>query len=81
MPTQTILTIEDDAAIRRGVVDALTFAGYQVIEAAATAPGVGLGLALCRRLAKQLGGQLEVTDSKDGTSAVLHLPLGAAAES
>ena len=33
MPTQTILTIEDDAAIRRGVVDALTFAGYQVIEA------------------------------------------------
>ena len=40
MHTQTILTIEDDAAIRRGVVDALTFAGYQVIEAAATAPGV-----------------------------------------
>ncbi len=33
MPTQIILTIEDDAAIRRGVVDALTFAGYQVIEA------------------------------------------------
>jgi len=33
MPTRTILTIEDDAAIRRGVVDALTFAGYEVIEA------------------------------------------------
>ena len=33
MPSQTILTIEDDAAIRRGVVDALTFAGYEVIEA------------------------------------------------
>jgi len=30
---QTILTIEDDAAIRRGVIDALTFAGYQVLEA------------------------------------------------
>ena len=33
MPKQTILTIEDDAAIRRGVVDALTFAGYDVLEA------------------------------------------------
>jgi DNA-binding response OmpR family regulator len=33
MPSQTILSIEDDPAIRRGVVDALTFAGYQVIEA------------------------------------------------
>jgi DNA-binding response OmpR family regulator len=29
-----ILTIEDDAAIRRGIVDALTFAGYEVIQAA-----------------------------------------------
>jgi DNA-binding response OmpR family regulator len=29
-----ILTIEDDAAIRRGIVDALSFAGYDVIEAA-----------------------------------------------
>lgn len=33
MPQQTILTIEDDDAIRRGIVDALSFAGYQVIEA------------------------------------------------
>jgi DNA-binding response OmpR family regulator len=33
MPSQTILSIEDDSAIRRGVVDALTFAGYEVIEA------------------------------------------------
>jgi DNA-binding response OmpR family regulator len=32
MPSQTILTIEDDAPIRRGVVDALTYAGYQVLE-------------------------------------------------
>lgn len=31
--SRTILTIEDDAAIRRGVVDALRFAGYQVFEA------------------------------------------------
>jgi DNA-binding response OmpR family regulator len=28
-----ILTIEDDAASRRGIVDALRFAGYEVIEA------------------------------------------------
>ncbi len=35
MPTaRQILTIEDDAAIRRGIVDALEFAGYGVIEAA-----------------------------------------------
>jgi DNA-binding response OmpR family regulator len=27
-----ILTIEDDAAIRRGIVDALSFAGYEVIH-------------------------------------------------
>ena len=33
MPAQTILTVEDDAAIRRGVVDALTYAGYSVLEA------------------------------------------------
>jgi DNA-binding response OmpR family regulator len=29
-----VLTIEDDAAIRRGIVDALHFAGYETIEAA-----------------------------------------------
>lgn len=29
-----VLTVEDDNAIRRGIVDALTFAGYKVIEAA-----------------------------------------------
>jgi DNA-binding response OmpR family regulator len=33
MPAQTILTVEDDAPIRRGVVDALTYAGYSVLEA------------------------------------------------
>jgi DNA-binding response OmpR family regulator len=33
MPQQTILTIEDDAPIRRGVVDALSYAGYTVLEA------------------------------------------------
>lgn len=34
MALARILTVEDDAAIRRGIVDALTFAGYDVIEAA-----------------------------------------------
>jgi DNA-binding response OmpR family regulator len=29
-----ILTVEDDAAIRRGIVDALRFAGYDILEAA-----------------------------------------------
>ncbi len=33
MPTKTILTVEDDAAIRRGIVDALKYVGYGVLEA------------------------------------------------
>lgn len=33
MTARRILTVEDDAAIRRGVVDALRFAGYRVDEA------------------------------------------------
>jgi DNA-binding response OmpR family regulator len=32
MPTETVLTIEDDGAIRRGIVDSLQFAGYRVLE-------------------------------------------------
>jgi DNA-binding response OmpR family regulator len=34
MPAFRILTIEDDAAIRRGIADALAFAGYEVLQAA-----------------------------------------------
>ena len=34
MNQRTILTVEDDSAIRRGIVDSLTFAGYRVIQAA-----------------------------------------------
>lgn len=33
MNARTVLTIEDDAAIRRGIVDALTFVGYRVLQA------------------------------------------------
>ena len=33
MDTKRILVIEDDAAIRRGLVDALQFSGYEVLQA------------------------------------------------
>jgi len=33
MTTPQVLTIEDDPAIRRGIVDALRFAGYRVMQA------------------------------------------------
>jgi CheY-like chemotaxis protein len=33
MPDTTILVIEDDAAIRRGVVDALEYGRYRTLEA------------------------------------------------
>lgn len=46
-------------------------------EAAETAPGVGLGLALCRRLAKELGGRLDIAprDGEPGAMVTLLLPL------
>lgn len=44
--SRTILTVEDDNAIRRGIVDALTFAGYTVLQAA-TGP-LGKEMALQR---------------------------------
>lgn len=42
-------------------------------EAADSAPGVGLGLALCRRLARQLGGRLDAPARTDGAEFVLRL--------
>jgi DNA-binding response OmpR family regulator len=33
MPAKTVLTVEDDPAIRRGIVDALRYVGYGVLEA------------------------------------------------
>jgi DNA-binding response OmpR family regulator len=44
MTAPTLLVVEDDAAIRRGLVDALRFAGYGVIEAADGAAGLDLAL-------------------------------------
>jgi signal transduction histidine kinase len=44
-------------------------------HAAGTQPGVGLGLALSRRLARELGGDLEVHDADPGADFVLSLPV------
>lgn len=50
-------------------------------EAAHTAPGVGLGLALCRRLSRSMGGDLRLeTLAKGGACFVLTLPVSAAGE-
>ena len=40
----SILTIEDDPAIRRGIVDALQFAGYRVLEAADGLQGMDMAV-------------------------------------
>jgi signal transduction histidine kinase len=49
--------------------------GKTAEQSAETAPGVGLGLALCRRLARQLGGRLEIASANGGGAAVtLMLP-------
>jgi signal transduction histidine kinase len=45
-------------------------------EAARSAPGVGLGLALSRRLARDMGGELRFADgTADGAAFLLSLPL------
>lgn len=45
-------------------------------QAADSAPGVGLGLALSRRLARAMGGELSLdTTNKEGTRFLLKLPL------
>ncbi|NLE37101.1 MAG: response regulator transcription factor [Pirellulaceae bacterium] len=44
MANGRILTIEDDPAIRRGIVDALRFAGYDVLEAADGAQALEMAL-------------------------------------
>ena len=44
MPRQRVLTVEDDPAIRRGIVDALRFAGYETLEAADGDAGMEMAL-------------------------------------
>src|SRR5580698_1140031 len=45
MQRKQVLTVEDDPAIRRGIVDALRFAGYQPFEAANGDDGLALATA------------------------------------
>lgn len=44
MPRSSILVVEDDVAIRRGLVDALTFAGHSVLECGDGSSAVELAL-------------------------------------
>ena len=45
-------------------------------EAAQSAPGIGLGLSLCRRLSRSLGGDLSLERTAEpGASFLLRLPL------
>jgi DNA-binding response OmpR family regulator len=44
MPKRTILVVEDDASIRRGVVDALELGGYATLEAADGVKGLAAAL-------------------------------------
>jgi DNA-binding response OmpR family regulator len=43
--SRRVLIVEDDAAIRRGIVDALRYAGYEVLEAHRADVGLELALA------------------------------------
>ncbi|MGK0189569.1 MAG: signal transduction histidine kinase [Verrucomicrobiales bacterium] len=49
-------------------------------DAAHSAPGVGLGLALCRKLARALGGELKLCRKLNGGCFVLALPASAAGQ-
>ena len=51
MNGKTVLVVEDDAAIRRGLVDSLQFAGYTVIACADGADGLDTALAAALDLA------------------------------
>ncbi|MGI9517807.1 MAG: sensor histidine kinase [Pirellulaceae bacterium] len=44
-------------------------------QAANTEQGVGLGLALCRRMARSLGGSLTLEDGQPGARFILDIPL------
>ena len=44
MTIGTVLVVEDDAAIRRGIADSLRFAGYGVLEAADGVAGLSTAL-------------------------------------
>ncbi len=76
-PGETRITVSDNgpgipAAERKRIFRAFHKSAH---EAAESRPGVGLGLALSRRLAKSLGGGLTCVDSEKGARFVLRLPL------
>lgn len=50
MTTPTLLVIEDDPAVRQGIVDVLEYAGYQTLEAADGHAGMELALKANYRL-------------------------------
>lgn len=60
------------ASERRRIFRAFHKSAFQAAE---SRPGVGLGLALSRRLAKSQGGSLECVDFKQGACFVFRLPL------
>jgi DNA-binding response OmpR family regulator len=46
-PIGTVLVVEDDAAIRRGIVDSLEFSGYRTLQAATGRQGLELAMSGC----------------------------------
>ncbi len=62
------LRVQDNGAGIPAEERARIFRPFEKAEAhqAGTAPGVGLGLALCRRMAEQLGGKLALIDLEEG---------------
>jgi len=47
MDQKRILVVEDDSAIRQGIVDALQFAGYETLQAADGRDGLAQALRAC----------------------------------
>ena len=55
MSLGTLLVVEDDEAIRRGLVDAVKFAGYRVLEADNGRDGLDLAVAADDIIIRQVG--------------------------
>jgi DNA-binding response OmpR family regulator len=76
MSQRKVLVVEDDAAIRRGLVDALRFGGYAVLEAAdgksglASATGAALDLVLLDVMLPQMDGFAVLTELRRARPAL-----------
>lgn len=78
-PRQTVVRVRDHGpGLKRQQLKRL-FRPFEksATEAAHSAPGVGLGLALCRRLARELGGDLALESSDAGACFKLTVPRSA----